>query len=738
MDFDDDASAHLSSPEPPAKRRRLRKGTTSCWGCKKRKVKCKFDATSDTVCVACRRRGATCVSQERPEEELDAQIYNEGNGNPLLGRIQRVENLLGRLVAAGDHVERNVASSSRTSQTLLSHLSPSSDYYSHTSLHVSPQPFPTVDELVPSPDPGQLEDSNGIGPREAPTAGTLKLSEDLVAAFPPQEDIDVFCKSNYIATFYCYQIFTDGGDRPEHEAFDFVNTIARVPDPRTTPPILIAKRMIIFALFLQYFQTRQTHGLTEHPSTLTDRLLNTAMHAISTHEDFITSRNCIEGLECLILEGVFQFNGGNLRRAWLSFRKAMVFAQLMRIDLPNPPHVQILDPLTKAIPKYVWFRIVYMDSYLSLMLGLPHGGQETNLEDEQPAKLPTCKLKQAHTLVARRVLDRNRRSCANDFTETRSIDRELLAVASDLPEQYWTTPDFPNLQQNTREALWETMRLSDHLHHYNLVHLLHLPYLLSSQSDEDHTYAKITCVSASREILRRVIAFRNFCRNRISVYCRTADFCALMAGMTILLAHIDSHRLEAEDWRAHQRLSDRALVEQLLQTLETVGIHTNDRLTHQSAEHLRRLLKIESDTARNKSSSARDTVNTLEQDCRELRLSIPYFGIINIGGNGITRNRQTEPSLPVVSGVLHAAETPDRDFTAVGSSDTLPPVSNLPSTSAQPTSSNSISHDFDHSQLYPGLAAGVDDWAFQGVDAAFFNSLMLGTTDWNPVPDGNL
>lgn len=39
-----------------------------------------------------------------------------------------------------------------------------------------------------------------------------------------------------------------------------------------------------------------------------------------------------------------------------------------------------------------------------------------------------------------------------------------------------------------------------------------------------------------------------------------------------------------------------------------------------------------------------------------------------------------------------------------------------------------IQEDFFRNQnLYPGLAAGVDDWAFQGVDTASFENLMQGS-----------
>jgi hypothetical protein len=97
-----------TSPEPDLKRRKLRKGTTSCWDCKKRKVKCTYDATSDTVCIACHRRGAPCIGQDQPEQEY--QLHTESNRDPLLNRIERVESLLEQLIKLGHRVDRNINS----------------------------------------------------------------------------------------------------------------------------------------------------------------------------------------------------------------------------------------------------------------------------------------------------------------------------------------------------------------------------------------------------------------------------------------------------------------------------------------------------------------------------------------------------------------------------------------------------------------------------------------------------
>jgi hypothetical protein len=46
-----------------------------------------------------------------------------------------------------------------------------------------------------------------------------------------------------------------------------------------------------------------------------------------------------------------------------------------------------------------------------------------------------------------------------------------------------------------------------------------------------------------------------------------------------------------------------------------------------------------------------------------------------------------------------------------------------------------LGHDFMQQQdMYPDLTAGMNDWIFQGVDTAFFDSLMRGTN--NQVSDG--
>ena len=79
--------------EPETKRRKVRKGTQSCWECKRRKVRCVFLATRDTICQNCRRRGTACNSQEQP----DVSVPSSSGSNQIQERLGRVEELIERL-----------------------------------------------------------------------------------------------------------------------------------------------------------------------------------------------------------------------------------------------------------------------------------------------------------------------------------------------------------------------------------------------------------------------------------------------------------------------------------------------------------------------------------------------------------------------------------------------------------------------------------------------------------------
>lgn len=315
--------------------------------------------------------------------------------------------------------------------------------------------------------------------------------------------------------------------------------------------------------------------------------------------------------------------------------------------------------------------------------------------------------------------------------------------------------------------------------HYNLLNQLHLPYMLRSSTEHKYDYSRIICVNASREILSRFIMFRSF--NRNAFCCRTVDFFALMAAMALVLVHLDSHRSsQVGNLLAHQSLSDRAMIEQAQENMEQVSRLNADALSTQSANLLRSLLVIEAEATDNQIPSA-DSVSVQglstemaqpdDDDNGTVRVYIPYFGIIKIAREGVISKEMLRPQ-PLVdsnsmavrseplhadsavlsgssglsgtmtmkeSGCDHVEEFPIVLSGAYAASQAQLGEFSVPSTSDDGVSAqfgnfesnfpNGISDPLLQQYEYPPLIAGVDDWAFQGVDMAFFDSLMRGTRD---------
>lgn len=79
---------------PGARKRRVRKGTRSCWECRRRKMKCVFRSPADPICISCQRRGAECVGQQFPEV-----VSNSLDRSLQMGdRVVRVEALVEQLL----------------------------------------------------------------------------------------------------------------------------------------------------------------------------------------------------------------------------------------------------------------------------------------------------------------------------------------------------------------------------------------------------------------------------------------------------------------------------------------------------------------------------------------------------------------------------------------------------------------------------------------------------------------
>ncbi|KAH8646215.1 hypothetical protein BX600DRAFT_157812 [Xylariales sp. PMI_506] len=726
-------------PESDARRRKLRKGTRSCWECKRRKIRCVYSSNTDKVCVHCRRRGATCVSQDLPE-------------SPRATRTSRVQ-IDERMVRVEDLLQNLTSKLNQDAAKAEVPEIPASDTASTVG---------GVDYLTPVSTECELGPHSVAGNRKK--GGIEAISAALRAALPSRDDLQMLYdhgREVVICThFMCSERYSS------FIKDEFEHRLAALPlsfDPNIHP-VKLARVMFTFALLLQSPWHHRHCTFTEPAPVIRERMVTAAISLVTTNDRMHGS---LESLECIMLEARYHTNTGNMRLAWLVNRRAMSVAQLMGVDRPSNRSLKSIDPNTTFHPDFMWFRIVYMDRYLCLLLGLPQGTTVKVPSPVEPTllvpQLPLCQLEGSLINIASRILERNQSGQLN-LAQDQAIDAELLEVSQNLPEDFWRAPNFDGMMLGSFEDSLENLRIIAQVFHFNILNQLHLPYMLSFiHSDNDRSgsrhewHSAITCANASREILSRFIVYRNF--NYMALCFRLVDFTALTAALTLLLAHLDTTLCRrrrqpgtvcANNLLAHQRLSDRALLEQVLDKLALVCRYNNDEISIKCAQLIGSLLEVEAEAARGKQynlittrASEEDGGAMAEHSEPErdeddvLRIPIASFGIIRISRAG---------SISKVPGDENAALQGNAHGHMAGDygslSTAMPAVNGSAEATSQLVTDNLSTQPsvmasglgermntpgaLFFSNPNPSIAAGIDDWAFQGVDMAFFESLTMG------------
>ncbi|KAK1672134.1 hypothetical protein BDP55DRAFT_673693 [Colletotrichum godetiae] len=66
-----DLALSLMADGHAPKKRKIRKGTISCWECKRRKIQCQYSDQSQDICIGCQRRGVACRTQESDDDAIE-------------------------------------------------------------------------------------------------------------------------------------------------------------------------------------------------------------------------------------------------------------------------------------------------------------------------------------------------------------------------------------------------------------------------------------------------------------------------------------------------------------------------------------------------------------------------------------------------------------------------------------------------------------------------------------------
>ncbi|EEU38393.1 uncharacterized protein NECHADRAFT_34715 [Fusarium vanettenii 77-13-4] len=658
--------------QPAGKRLRVRKGTKSCWECKRRKTRCTFAASADMRCTGCKRRRTACVGQEFPDEPTTFRS-TDGDGTTTSEAPEWTSPTLsaGEVAVTGtlDEISRALAATWPKPHELETILSePLSDGTSF------------------------LEILHKLG--YIPNTPSNETS-------PPQ----------------------DGPLIPQPR------DMLQLPPPGSHP-VPIAKKIFLLGLYIQNIQSHTKYY------DIMSRMAEAAITLVATRDEFTSS---LEGIECISLECLYHEAAGNLRRAWLAIRRAVAMCQVMKLHRGSATSLSLeaLEPETRQSVdgEHMWFRVMQIDRHISMMLGLPHCSPESVLTHPESMErcTPVERMHRLDAVAGGRILARNQGDIGDGVAETREIDQLLRDSSEIMPPQWWlsgsevtTYKSNPGEEEGEEIRILEaTVRIADQLIHYQLLVQLHFPYLLYSSAQSKYDYSKMTAVHASRELLRRFLAFRVI--YPVSSYCHGLEFSTFIAISALCLAHMETCRqIAAENmttnssvlcFLTHQRPSDRGMMERAVENMERMATARDNILVKKAITILQHLLVIEADVAAggwySVDSSPAETHDNEEQfgrlseDGNVLDIFIPYFGTVKIHYS--RTDTSSSPSIPPLSrGQNEHAESLTQGATRRASH---PAIFSLNKESQEAQTA------------MPEFETAVGDWILQGIDLSFLGNL---------------
>lgn len=581
-----------------------------------------------------------------------------------------------------------------------------------------------------------------------------ELSDALIATWPSQHDLDVILKTPVETSKFLYDVRCISYSNPLLHGVPALQNMMQLP-PARSHPVLIAQKLLLLGTFIQRFQpcsAKELANLKVRYRSIASCVVDTATRLVNSNDELV---QCIEGIECIMLESGYHKNAGNLRRAYLTLRRAIVIAQMMGLHRSvNPSSLKVLEPetCTRIDLHHMWYRLIESDRYLSLILGLPQACSDDSFASQKALERCTSveRMERIHCVVGGCILQRNDTDMHNR-PMTQEIDKLLQDASACMPPQWWLLPD---LSSNTADQVQETNRLMHQLPHYFLLVQLHLPYLLHSSSDREYDYNKIAVVNASREILLRFVAFHN--GPSICLYCRGIDFLAFVGCTVLCLAHMVASRQQdaaAEvcsrstvfEVLAHQRHSDRGLTERMLEIMQEIARTTNDTIASNIASALQPLLTIAAaatdgtryttDSSFTTGGEGLECGGKLSECGNLLCISIPHFGKVNVERVSAFQTISTAQATKGTSETTPEVTVPESLVPCEAVM--LPEVERWtsPRRGEQMGRHNNVfsfnSADTQDSQCIAPWPASTEDWALQGVDMAFFGNLFGEST----VPD---
>ncbi|KFY49288.1 hypothetical protein V496_10108 [Pseudogymnoascus sp. VKM F-4515 (FW-2607)] len=376
-------------------------------------------------------------------------------------------------------------------------------------------------------------------------------------------------------------------------------------------PVAISKVLLCSALSAQQIDLgsdiTESH-LSVSPKELQERTLNPVEKFLREDEKSACS---LEGLQCILTQTRIYINEGMPHKAWLTFRRAISYAQLLGLH-----RQQMGSEDGKSRQKLsLWMRIWQGERYLSLVLGLPSSAVE-NLGDVHVLQKEGSKVPSGEYLllklgaVSGRMINRDQHPTKSDYATTIQIDQDLEECKNSMPETWWETPIGPDLSLASAADM-----LAAKFAYQFLRILLHLPFMLQSKTNRRYEFSRIAALDASREMIEYYQIMRDVDRPLFNICC-LADFQAFTAAMVLTLNLLDQAAPSNTSLASHQTHGDWEIIVGITQVLKRVSKSSTSSVATQAAKVLEDLYHI--------------WFNNSDHGNEAYHAVIPYFGKLTI------------------------------------------------------------------------------------------------------------
>jgi hypothetical protein len=193
-----------------------------------------------------------------------------------------------------------------------------------------------------------------INGEERRVGGLEKLQRRLAAMLPCQEDVDQLMEMSRGWWLIQRHMLPDIGILGELESrnpFE-VSAVSR------GHPIIIARLLLCVALCIQQLppEIDPRRFETKKPlREMIEEIFTFVTSAVISDDELVGRR---EGVECVVLQGLYHTNAGNLRKAWLVFRRAINIAQLLGFHRVSFKIHEEIPDLKERLHNRMWFEIM--------------------------------------------------------------------------------------------------------------------------------------------------------------------------------------------------------------------------------------------------------------------------------------------------------------------------------------------------------------------------------------------